>query len=250
MHALLEGDPTLRRRFVDWNLFHVEPRFGGLRKRYRRVAAQRNAWLKVGGPGRAVWDHEYAAVLQAVEVSRQRFFELLRADFLALAEPFEAMGTVVPQWRSCLATGIDVRRWLEEHRAADVARGYSFLSPSRSDFYLSKDGTAWVGSRGQNKLAGILLQLAADRVVSRSLSQRAVWLVDDLGAELDLVTQLAVLPLLHDASDQLVVTSLAMPPSAFELNHMADVFHVEQGALIPNVAPRASPQPRHDALTD
>ena len=37
MHALVEGGPSERRRFLDWGVFHVEPRYLEDWKRYRRV---------------------------------------------------------------------------------------------------------------------------------------------------------------------------------------------------------------------
>ena len=46
MHALVEGGPSERRRFLDWGVFHVEPDYLEAWKRYRRVLSQRNAVLK------------------------------------------------------------------------------------------------------------------------------------------------------------------------------------------------------------
>jgi DNA replication and repair protein RecF len=123
MHTLLEGDPTLRRRFVDWNVFHVEPQFGALRQRFRRVAAQRNAWLKAGGTGRPVWDREYSAVLGQVAEFRQRFFAALAPAFIELATDFSTVSGVTLEWRSGLAKGLDIEVWLREHLPADIARG-------------------------------------------------------------------------------------------------------------------------------
>ncbi len=117
MHTLLEGDPTLRRRFVDWNVFHVEPQFGGLRQRFRRAAAQRNAWLKAGGNGRPVWDQDYAAVLSQVAEFRQRFVEALSIAFVEVASEFPAVSGVGLEWRSGLSEGLDIVAWLIEHRA-------------------------------------------------------------------------------------------------------------------------------------
>jgi DNA replication and repair protein RecF len=45
-HALVTGGGEPRRRFVDWGLFHVEPGFLPLWRRYARALKQRNALLK------------------------------------------------------------------------------------------------------------------------------------------------------------------------------------------------------------
>ena len=51
----LEGAPEIRRRFLDWNLFHVEPRYIDEAARFQRVCQQRNHWLRQGARGSAVW---------------------------------------------------------------------------------------------------------------------------------------------------------------------------------------------------
>ena len=48
-HALVSGGGEPRRRFLDWGLFHVEPDFLALWRRYSRALKQRNALLKQGG---------------------------------------------------------------------------------------------------------------------------------------------------------------------------------------------------------
>jgi len=43
---LVLGPPSERRLFLDWGVFHVEQGFVETARHYRRVLAQRNAWLK------------------------------------------------------------------------------------------------------------------------------------------------------------------------------------------------------------
>ena len=45
-HALVMGPAESRRRFMDWGLFHVEPEFLPLWRRYARALKQRNSLLK------------------------------------------------------------------------------------------------------------------------------------------------------------------------------------------------------------
>src|SRR5687768_3040993 len=57
-HALVTGGGEPRRRFVDWGLFHVEPDFLPLWRRYARALKQRNALFKSGAGGQQLdaWD--------------------------------------------------------------------------------------------------------------------------------------------------------------------------------------------------
>ena len=50
--ALVKGDPSERRRFLDDVLVARAPRFAGVRSDYERILKQRNALLKSAGPAR------------------------------------------------------------------------------------------------------------------------------------------------------------------------------------------------------
>ncbi len=47
IHRLIEEGPSRRRRFLDWGVFHVEPRFVDDWQRYQQALKQRNASLEV-----------------------------------------------------------------------------------------------------------------------------------------------------------------------------------------------------------
>ena len=57
-HALVSGGGEPRRRFLDWGLFHVEPDFLSLWRRYSRALKQRNALLKSARAGKFTAGHE------------------------------------------------------------------------------------------------------------------------------------------------------------------------------------------------
>src|SRR3546814_9926793 len=60
-HALVSGGGEARRRYVDWGLFHVEPDFLPLWRRYARVLKQRNSLLK-----QRVRSEEHTSELQSL----------------------------------------------------------------------------------------------------------------------------------------------------------------------------------------
>src|SRR3546814_15382659 len=63
-HALVSGGGEARRRYVDWGLFHVEPDFLPLWRRYARALNQRTSLLKqpVRDGQLGAWDHRPADV--------------------------------------------------------------------------------------------------------------------------------------------------------------------------------------------
>ncbi|KAG1255931.1 hypothetical protein G6F65_016536 [Rhizopus arrhizus] len=92
-HALVSGGGEPRRRFLDWGLFHVEPDFLALWRRYSRALKQRNALLKQGGPSRMLdtWDHELAEAGEPLTSRRQHYLERLQQRTVSLA------ATLAPQ---------------------------------------------------------------------------------------------------------------------------------------------------------
>ena len=51
--ALVKGDPSERRRFLDELLVQRQPRWSGVRSDYDKILKQRNALLKSAAPGAA-----------------------------------------------------------------------------------------------------------------------------------------------------------------------------------------------------
>ena len=52
VQGLISGGPELRRRYLDWIAFHVEPGYLAAWRRFRRVLKQRNAALREGAAER------------------------------------------------------------------------------------------------------------------------------------------------------------------------------------------------------
>lgn len=230
-HALVEGDPALRRRFLDWNVFHVEPRYAGRWSRFRRIAAQRNAWLRAGGTGAAVWDLAYAEAMAAIAQARAAFFDRLRRAFEVLTNRTGWFPGLTPIWQDSLIEAAAILERLTEMRPADVDRGYSFVSLARADFLFQIDGRRWIGSRGETKLVGVLMQLAAESVVVADSGDAALWLVDDIAAELNDDWQARLIDLVGRQCQQMVLTSLPgrLPKCPEQTN--VQMFHVEHGTV-------------------
>ena len=105
IHRLIEGNPRERRRFLDWGVFHVEPRYLDSWRRYRRVLGQRNAALKQG-QGARTWNEGFLAAAAAVNEARSRYVEKLQGALAGLGE--KLLGSPVEidyqsGWRSGLS---------------------------------------------------------------------------------------------------------------------------------------------------
>jgi recombinational DNA repair ATPase RecF len=105
------------------------------------------------------------------------------------------------------------------------------LSSSRGDVQFLIGNSQWRGSRGENKLVGILLQLSVQQMALAGQASSPVVLLDDPYAEL---SGRHIEPLLEawmQVSEQVFVTSLDDVPGAELRRRHPATFHVEQGAL-------------------
>jgi DNA replication and repair protein RecF len=156
--ALVKGDPSERRRFLDDLLVLRTPRLAGLRADYDRVLKQRNSLLKsMAAARRGRRDDEYAASTLAVwdEQLAQQGAELLAArtglvDDLRpyVGKAYEAVARGASredaelEYRPTvpLDTGDLAQAFLDtlaERRKDEVDRGLTLVGPHRDDLLLT-----------------------------------------------------------------------------------------------------------------
>ena len=232
IHKLIEEGGRRRRRWLDWAVFHVEPRFADWWVRYGRAVRQRNAALRERSGAAKPWDMEVATLGERISEARRHVVDQMQ-----------------PYWREVIS-GLDCplgelqyfRGWgaqhslaeaLEVSRPRDELRGVTHAGPHRADVLLRVEGkpAREVLSRGQQKLMAVALTLAQLRLLKEVSGTIPTLLLDDPAAELDavhlghFVRQIALL------GCQLVITSLQPETPAF--GSPDRVFHVEQGRVRP-----------------
>lgn len=238
-HALVTGGPELRRRFLDWGLFHVEPDFLGMWRRYTRALKQRNALLKSRGHERQLdaWDRELAAVGEPLSDRRQAYLEALQGYFQMLGHALvpdvgELRVRYVPGWRRDDMALADA---LLLARERDQFGGYTSVGPHRDDWRI--DFGALPGrqalSRGQTKLVALSALLAQAEHLARALGEWPVVALDDLASELDRTHQQRVLQRLLDSGAQVFITGTELPAALAGMQTASSptMFHVERGEL-------------------
>lgn len=232
-HALVSGGGEPRRRFVDRGLFHVEPGFLPVWRRYARALKQRNALLKSRAAVAqiAAWDQELAA--SGEELTRRRVLYLDRLQERlqpVAAELAPGLGDMAldfePGWRRSSLSLADALAVAQER---DRQLGHTSVGPHRADWKLrlagKADGEAL--SRGQAKLAALscLFAQAADSAVERL--HWPVIALDDVASELDEEHRGRVLGFLGRTPAQVFITGTDPLPSTPGTR----VFHVEHGAV-------------------
>jgi DNA replication and repair protein RecF len=230
------GEPC--RRLVDWGLFHVEPDFLSLWRRYARALKQRNALLKarVRDHQLDAWDHELAEAGEPLTRRRMAYLETLEPLLQTIAaELAPSLGsarlTFQPGWSREHVSLADA---LLVARDRDLANGFTSVGPHRANWRI--DYTRLPGretlSRGQAKLTALAILLAQAERHAAVCGEWPVVALDDLASELDRQHQGRVLARLCDCGAQVFITGTEAPAALAGLVAEAGVFHVEQGALM------------------
>lgn len=242
-HVLITGGGEPRRRLVDWGLFHVEPGFLPLWRRYARALKQRNALLKarVRDGQLDVWDHELAEAGEPLTRRRQAYMETLEPVLQAIAADLvPSLGAARLQFQPGWARdSLSLSDALLVARDRDLANGFTSVGPHRADWRI--DYAALPGrealSRGQAKLTALSVLLAQAEQHAGARGEWPVIALDDLASELDRRHQRRVLQRLLGSGAQIFITGTEMPPALSELVSEQAltpvVFHVEHGGLVP-----------------
>lgn len=241
-HALITGGGESRRRYLDWGLFHVEPDFLQLWRRYARALKQRNALLKARSRDAQLdaWDHELAQAGEPLSQRRQLYLEALQPRFAALAADLAPMlGETVldyqPGWRR---EELPLADALLLARERDLLLGYTSVGPHRADWKVgfSRVPGREALSRGQAKLAALSALLAQAEHHTAVRSEWPVIALDDLASELDRHHQTRVLTRLLDSGAQVFITGTEVSPGVAGLGAAVHRFHVEHGEVSERVA--------------
>lgn len=231
-HQLIEDGPAFRRAFVDWGVFHVEPRFADWWRSYRRLLIQRNTALRTGCSDDVVksWDRELERVSELLSAAREKHvgeISLVLAPVLQALTGLESGSlrlhrgwTLGAGLAAQLAQGIDGQRKL----------GQTPIGPHRAELKLALEDLATKRglSRGQQKMVVIGLQLAQAQAVWSRTGEYPVMLVDDVGSELSTQSFDRLMNQLESYPGQCFLTGFDAMKTK---RPQSTMFHVEQGRI-------------------
>jgi DNA replication and repair protein RecF len=250
--ALVKGDPSERRRYLDELVVALHPRFHGILDDLDRVLRQRNSLLKSasalrGGGSRAraaaeqtigVWDEQLATLSAQVILARHhvvgRLVDPLGRSYRAVApeqrDPSPRIEYVcgVPGIETWTPAGISatIHDVLLRRRDEEFARGLTLVGPHRDEMSVSLNGMPVRGyaSHGESWSMSLALRLASyDLLLAEASPGGApVLILDDVFAELD-STRRDRLATAVGAVEQVLVTAAVL----------ADVPESLAGRIIP-----------------
>jgi DNA replication and repair protein RecF len=234
--ALVRGDPSERRRYLDELATTRRPRVAGLRADYDKVLRQRAALLKTAGAARHrgdrgvidtldVWDGHLAAhgaelIAARVELFNQlapeveKAYQLLAPASRSAAIQYRSAVDVVEDQAAAGNDNVEIFEAalldeLARRRDAELERGVCLVGPHRDDLELRLgDQVAKAfASHGESWSMALALRLAAYELL-RSDGGDPVLLLDDVFAELDTARRQALANVAADAEQVLVTAAV------------------------------------------
>ncbi len=226
---LVFGPPSGRRQWLDWGAFHVKPDYFGTLRGYLRALRSRNSLLR-GNDLRTLdaWTSQVAELGESVAAVRRKYFDRVKNDIQtclsAMSPGLEVELGYVEGWR-----GGNLAESLGQNVDRDVKLGATQTGPHRADVAIrcGEEAASTVLSRGQGKAVATAMRIGQARDLA-SGGGRSLFLIDDLGAELDEGHSERLYALLEDMECQIVATTTHGEAGA-GLPGPGATFHVKQG---------------------
>ncbi len=228
--ALVRGDPSERRRYLDELATLRRPRIAAIRADYEKVVKQRTALLKSvvaarfrGDSGALetleVWDGHLAAHGAQLMAARLELVEILAPEVekaYAVLAPASRPAAIrycssVDEVLGTSADGADLEAALLEglarRRSAELERGLCLVGPHRDDLelILGDQPAKGFASHGESWSMALALRLAAFELLKAD-GATPVLLLDDVFAELDTARR-AALAGVAETAEQVLVTA-------------------------------------------
>ena len=235
--ALVRGDPTERRRFLDELLVTRTPRLAGVRADYDRVLKQRNALLKTARLARGaaietldVWDGHLVDVGGRLLAARLQLIADLAphmaqayadvagdgataaglgySSTVPLAGDGSALvaGTALPTAEELTAA---LRDRVAERRGDELDRGVTLVGPHRDDLVLHLGPAPAKGfaSHGESWSLALALKLATFALL-RAEGEDPILILDDVFATLDAERRAALAQVARSAEQTLITAAV------------------------------------------
>lgn len=245
--ALVRGEPSGRRRFLDELLVLVSPRYSGVMVDYERVVKQRNSLLKSARASGAkgvqlstldIWDDRLVSLGSEMIGARLELVSKLLPDVAAAyrtvagddhhtrlshsltafdhgenVDDAATFGQLLPgeTTRGTDEIAAHFRSALERLRRSELDRGMTLVGPHRDDLVLELNGLPARGyaSHGESWSFALALKLASAGLLRReSTTGDPVLMLDDVFAELDESRRIRLASAVEDFEQVLITAAV------------------------------------------
>ncbi|GAB3580141.1 DNA replication/repair protein RecF [Calidifontibacter terrae] len=236
--ALVKGDPSTRRAFLDDLLVARQPKWAAARSDYDKILKQRNALLRSFRAGQdrgaleatlPVWDEHLASVGANLTYARLRLLRDLQPYVAQAYDQVSAgQGDAGLTYRSSLHVKLSdqiaagevpeqdalvagMHETFADVRRQELDRGITLVGPHRDEMVLQLGDLPAKGyaSHGESWSFALGMRLAAFQLLRHDLGTDPVLVLDDVFAELDGGRRRRLAALIADAEQVLITAAVA-----------------------------------------
>ncbi len=252
---LIDAGPSIRRKYIDWGLFHVEHGFLKIWKDYNSVLQNRNTLLKSLSRQNKksmsselineikIWDKQLTLLNLKINHYRQNQFNLVKPIFYEIVTFFsESLANDISlNYYQGWNEHSDFTHLLKTKFSDDIRNGFTNFGTHRSDinFLIHNKPAKDILSRGQKKILVLSLILAQFifLIINKELlttdSRHFLLLLDDIDSELDEKNLRRLFDYLSRFKEiQYFITTTNEQRFKFIEDYKLKMFHVEHGALL------------------
>ena len=201
--SIVQGEPRLRRQFLDRAIAQLRPDYATYLGQYERVLTQRNALLKSMKQNAVnyldVWDRQLSQLGSVISILRQDYVNkmqpILNQIYQGISTGKEVLSasyhsTVFEDAPDQIYSADKVEQYLQalsNSREKDVATGHTAIGIHRDDLSLKIGdlGVREYGSQGQQRSCVIVLKLTEAKLLKNIVGSEPIVLLDDVMSELD-----------------------------------------------------------------
>jgi DNA replication and repair protein RecF len=233
---LLLGPPGHRRRFLNWGLFHVEPSFPQVWEEANRCLKQRNEVLRQNGTDEELetWTRELVRYAEQLDLSRSNYMRTYDSVFQKNCGLLTDLSNISCQYYRGWSNDSSLNDLYQKDREIDRKRGFTQKGFHRADVRIRIDGEEATSfcSRGELKVLSWAMPLSQGAMLESGMSGDLLYLVDDMGAELDDQHRERICHYLESTGSQVVATGIEQHGLIVSFKAQEQkLFHVEHGNL-------------------
>ena len=229
--AFLESDKEVRRRFLDYFMFHVKHDYIESHRKFKKTLSTRNRALKKNNEEEInIWTKLLLEQAEKITADREEILNQVTSEIpqffkkLPLDERWKDIGNKLSlKFNKGWEEGqlIEV---LRSNFQEDMRRGFTKFGPQRFDLEINilKEKAGDVLSRGEQKLLILLIFLCFGEFISEKIGKKVFYLVDDAAAELDEENLILAFKSLEKVNGQKIISAIKKPEN-IKLNNVIDL---------------------------
>ncbi len=239
-YHLFESGPVYRRKFLDWGLFYQSEHFLTSWRHFERVLKQRNVLLRDKRSKREIdaWTDELIKYGMELDQLRRSYVEECRPLMFEVVQELLGLSHFNIRYQAGWNETLDYASVLALAYAEEFRLGHTQFGPHRADLDITIESlpVKHFLSRGQQKLLLCAMIVAQGKLLSQSTNKKLIYLVDDLPAELDLLSRTRLISLLNNQQTQVFITAIDGEMIYNLISNTSEtpmkVFHVEHGRIV------------------